>query len=119
MLGPRSRPRWPASLGRGEIVGVAPVVNPIPARVPAEADQHDGGWVPFPGAPAADGTWFALQVAGNSMTFAGHPRRRTAIVRRQRAARSGNIVAATVEGGTTLKRYLLEGRSESNDAWFT
>ena len=33
----------------------------------------------------------------------------TAIVRRQETARSGQIVAATVEGETTLKRYLVEG----------
>ena len=58
---------------------------------------------------AKGGSCFALQVAGDSMTLAGIFDGDTAIVRRQETARSGNIVAVSVEGETTLKRYLVEG----------
>ena len=96
-------------LGLDELVAAAPIVGRIVAGVPTEADQHEDGWVPFPAAWAAGGSCFALQVAGDSMMLAGILDGDTAIVRRQETARSGEIVAATVEGETTLKRYATEG----------
>ena len=96
-------------LGPDEIVGVAPLMGHVAAGIPTEADEHHDGWVPFPASWAAGGSCFALQVAGDSMLNAGIFDGDTAIVRRQETARSGQIVAATVEGETTLKRYLVEG----------
>ena len=93
----------------GEEVSAAPLVGRVAAGLPDEADEHRDGWVPFPAAWAAGGSCFALQVAGDSMMLAGILDGDTAIVRRQETARSGEIVAATVEQETTLKRYLEEG----------
>ena len=98
-------------LGAEELVAVAPVVGRVAAGVPVEAEEHEDGWVPFPAAWAKGGNCFALQVAGDSMTLAGIFDGDTAIVCRQETARSGNIVAATVEGETTLKRYLVAGNT--------
>ena len=96
-------------LGSADLVAVAPIVGRVAAGIPAEAEQHDGGWAPFPAAWAGGGNCFALRVVGDSMTNAGILDGDTAIVRRQETARSGDIVAATVEGETTLKRYLVDG----------
>ena len=96
-------------LGAEDLVAVAPVVGRVAAGVPAEADQHDDGWVPFPASWAAGGSCLALRVAGDSMTRVGILDSDTAIVRRQETARSGEIVAATIEGETTLKRYVAKG----------
>ena len=97
-------------LGPDEIMGLAPVVGRVAAGIPVEADQHVDGWVPFPAKwVAGNSNCFALQVAGDSMMLAGILDGDIAIVRRQETARSRQIVAATVEGETTLKRYLVEG----------
>ena len=96
-------------LGAEEFVAVPPVVGRVVAGVPVEAEEREDGWVPFPASWADGGSCFALQVAGDSMMLAGILDGDTAIVRRQETARSGQIVAATVEGETTLKRYLAEG----------
>ena len=93
-------------LGTDEPTVVAPIVGRVAAGVPAEVNEHDGGWVSFPAAWAAGGSCFALRVSGDSMTDAGILDGDLAIVRRQETARSGEIVAATVEGETTLKRYV-------------
>jgi len=53
------------------------------------------------------GTVFALQVAGDSMQDAGIMEGDRVIVRQTSTARDGDIVVATLDGETTIKRLRL------------
>ena len=87
----------------------APLVGNIAAGVPEVAEQHhDGDWVTFPAAWSRGAACFAVRVVGDSMIRAGILEGDFAIVRRQETAVDGDIVAATVDCETTLKRFAVE-----------
>ena len=87
----------------------APIVGRITAGRPVLAEEYDDGLLPFPAEWCGSGGCFALRVAGDSMEGAGILEGDHVIVRQQRTADSGEIVAATLNGETTLKRLVVEG----------
>ena len=86
----------------------APIVGRITAGLPVLVDEYRHGSLPFPTEWSGSGNCFALRVAGDSMQDAGILEGDHVIVRQQEVADSGQIVAATVDGETTLKRVLRE-----------
>ena len=54
------------------------------------------------------GEFFVLRAAGDSMVDAGIDHGDLVIVRKQEEANTGDIVAALVDGGSTLKRLLYD-----------
>lgn len=87
----------------------AAIVGRIAAGRPVLADEHHDGWLSFPAEWLGSGSCFALRVTGDSMKDAGILEGDHVIVRQQETADSGEIVAATLNGETTLKRLVKEG----------
>jgi repressor LexA len=81
-----------------------PVVGHVVAGSPVPAEEVVEGDVPVPSAWMACSTAFALRVHGDSMVGAGIADGDLVVVRRQRTAKDGDIVAATIGAETTLKR---------------
>lgn len=94
---------------RGALVNI-PLLGMIPAGMPADQMQEAGQSIAVDagtlGLSRAAGT-FALKVRGDSMIDAGILDRDTVILE-LREPRHGDIVAALIDGETTLKRYLLQ-----------
>jgi len=86
-----------------------PIVGSIVAGMPIEAEQENGKYVRITpdmlgghrGQPL-----FALQVWGDSMVDA-HILEGDMVVLEQRPPHDGDIVAALIDGESTLKRFLL------------
>ena len=89
--------------------GVSPIVGRIVAGVPVGAEAMEEGHITYPIEWSGGASCFALQVYGDSMVNAGILEGDHVVVRPQKTARSGEIVAATVDGETTLKRLVKEG----------
>lgn len=87
----------------------APLVGQIVAGTPVMADEHCDGLLPFPTEWSGGAKCFALRVIGDSMVDAGIFDGDHVIVRQQNTANNGDIVAATIDSETTLKRYVSEG----------
>jgi repressor LexA len=98
----------PSMLNREDLVEI-PIYGQIAAGMPDAAEQTPDGVVSLgasalgvkPGAGA-----FALRVRGDSMIGAHIVDGDTAVVER-REPKPGDIVAALIDGETTLKRYLV------------
>jgi repressor LexA len=71
--------------------------------VPAE--EHVDGYLPVPAEWTTAGNHFAVRVDGTSMEGAGILDGDIAIARQQAVATPGDVVVATVDGKTTLKRF--------------
>jgi repressor LexA len=88
-----------------------PLLGRVAAGSPLLSEEHIEGYLDI---PAALGTGragtFALRVQGDSMADAGILDGDTVVVRKQDAARSGDIVVALVGGEATVKRLRLEAR---------
>ena len=86
-----------------------PVFESIVAGVPMEAqtDIIDRVAVNSPNPEQ----YFGVRVSGDSMVDAGITDGCTAIIRSQSNADSGQIVAACINGETTLKKYTLVGNT--------
>jgi repressor LexA len=93
--------------------GPPPVLVPLLGRVPAgsldAAVEDREGYVPVQ-SRRGRGELFALRVRGESMTGAGILPGDVVIVRRQRAASSGEVVVALVGDEATVKRLRMHGR---------
>jgi repressor LexA len=89
--------------------GSVPLVGRVSAGLPVLAEQNLEGRIAVPGEWLDRGSHFALQVCGESMVGAGILDGDHVIVRQEAAAEDGDIVAATVEGETTLKRLRRRG----------
>lgn len=98
---------------RGEPFAVSrvPVVGRIAAGVPVLSEENIEARIPVPEEWTARGTYFALRVKGDSMIGAGIFEGDHVVVRQQTDAVDGDIVVATVDGETTLKRLRHEGPS--------
>ncbi len=94
-------------------VGVArvPIIGRVSAGNPVVAEENVEGRVPVPADWASDGVYFALCVVGDSMVNAGILEGDHVIVRQQSAADDGEIVVATIDGETTVKRFARRGTS--------
>lgn len=87
-----------------------PIAGRIAAGVPALAEENIEGRLPIPVEWTRSGDFFALRVTGDSMKGAGILEGDHVIVRKGAGATAGEIVAATVDGETTLKRLVRRGK---------
>jgi repressor LexA len=88
-----------------------PLLGHIVAGLPVPAEELVEGQVPVPAEWVGSGSAFALRVHGQSMVGAGIQDGDVVVVRKQSTAKDGDVVAATVDGETTLKRlYRRSGR---------
>jgi repressor LexA len=99
---------FPEDLDRGDIVDV-PIYGTIAAGMSQDAEPEQEGSVAVDvsalGIPRHART-FALKVRGNSMIDA-HICSGDTVILEFREPRKGDIVAALIDGETTLKRYLV------------
>lgn len=99
---------FPEDLDRAEIVDI-PVFGTIPAGMPSDAAQQAEGCISVDintlGIPRASKS-FALKVRGDSMIEA-HICSGDLVILEIKEPREKDIVAALIDGETTLKRYLI------------
>ena len=99
---------FPDDLNRGEILDV-PLYGCIPAGMPSDSQEEAESCISIDvstlGVPRGART-FALRVRGDSMINA-HICDGDTVIMEFRQPRSGDIVAALIDGETTLKRYLV------------
>ncbi len=100
---------FPEELDRGEIVDI-PVYGTIAAGMAQDVEQERQGCISIDiaslGLPRSAKT-FALKVRGDSMIDA-HICSGDTVILEFREPRKGDIVAALIDGETTLKRYLID-----------
>lgn len=100
---------FPEDLDRGEIADI-PIYGSIAAGMAQDAEPERQGCISIDisalGIPRHSRT-FALKVRGNSMINA-HICNGDTVILEFREPRKGDIVAALIDGETTLKRYLVE-----------
>ena len=100
---------FPNELDRGEICDI-PIYGSIAAGMAEDVDSEKEGCISVDisalGIPRHART-FALKVRGDSMIDA-HICDGDTVILEFREPRKGDIVAALIDGGTTLKRYLVE-----------
>jgi repressor LexA len=82
-----------------------PLVGQIAAGVPITADQQVEELVPLPRQLVGDGQLFMLRVVGDSMIDAAICDRDFVVIRQQREAENGDIVAAMLDGEATVKVF--------------
>ncbi|MFA5605644.1 MAG: transcriptional repressor LexA [Leucobacter sp.] len=82
-----------------------PLVGQIAAGVPITADQQVEQVVPLPRSLVGDGQLFMLKVVGDSMIDAAICDGDFVVVRQQRDAENGDIVAAMLDGEATVKVF--------------
>ena len=88
---------------RTDQVGV-PIAGVIPCGTPEEQVEDVEEYVFMPRALLGSGDFFILRADGDSMVDAGIDSGDLVVIRRQLEASPGQIVAALVDGGSTLKR---------------
>jgi SOS regulatory protein LexA len=86
-----------------------PLLGRVVAGVPVTSEENVERRIPVPAEWTRHGTYFALRVAGDSMRDAGILAGDQVIIRKQSTASDGDLVVATLEGETTLKRLQLRG----------
>lgn len=100
---------FPDELDRGEIIDI-PVFGSIAAGMSQDVEQERQGCISIDiaalGIPRHART-FALKVRGDSMIDA-HICSGDTVILEFREPRKGDIVAALIDGETTLKRYIVE-----------
>jgi repressor LexA len=88
-----------------EEAAYVPLVGQIAAGVPITAEQQVEEIVPLPRQLVGDGQLFMLRVVGDSMIDAAICDRDFVVVRQQREAENGDIVAAMLDGEATVKVF--------------
>lgn len=94
--------------GLGQRCYYAPLVGKITAGHPILAEENREGYFPLPPDIAPGGSCFVLQVQGDSMTGAGIVDGDFVVIRQQKTAENGEIVAALMGEEATIKRFFLE-----------
>ena len=84
---------------------VVPVVGRIAAGIPITAEQQVDDYFPLPRQIVGGGELFLLQVVGDSMIDAAICDGDWVVVRQQRNASNGEIVAAMLDGEATVKVF--------------
>lgn len=88
----------------------APIIGSIPAGYPVLAFEDIEGYADIP--YSDEENYFFLRVNGESMKNAGIHTEDLVLIRRQKCADDGQVVAARVNGDeATLKRYKRQGNS--------
>ena len=97
---------------RGESLAVprVPIVGRVAAGSPVLAEENIEGHLPVPAEWIGAGIHFALRVHGDSMIDAGIREGDYVVVRQQDTAEDGEIVVATLDTETTLKRLDRHGK---------
>lgn len=90
---------------QAEEAAYVPLVGQIAAGVPITADQQVEELVPLPRSLVGDGQLFMLKVVGESMIDAAICDGDFVVVRQQREAENGDIVAAMLDGEATVKVF--------------
>lgn len=90
-----------------EQVGI-PIAGSIPCGTPEEEFENIEEYISLPRAVVGDGEFFILRANGDSMVDAGIDSGDMVVVRKQLEASPGQIVAALVDGGSTLKRLCYD-----------
>jgi repressor LexA len=85
-----------------------PLVGQVAAGQPVLADENIEDYVPVPEIAGGEQGEFLLRVKGDSMKDAGILDGDHVVVRRQKAARNGEIVVALVGEEATVKRFYRE-----------
>jgi repressor LexA len=86
-----------------------PILGVVAAGRPILAEENWDGTVPVHNSfLKKNKQYFALRVEGDSMKNAGILDRDMAVLQKQSTARDGDIVAAAVDEGFTLKRFFRE-----------
>jgi repressor LexA len=85
-----------------------PVVGQVAAGQPVLAEENIEDYVPVPEIAGGEQGEFLLRVKGDSMRDAGILDGDHVVVRRQEAARNGEIVVALVGEEATVKRFFKE-----------
>ena len=96
---------------RTDQVGV-PIAGVIPCGTPEEQVEDVEEYVFLPRALLGPGDFFMLRADGDSMVDAGIDSGDLVVIRRQLDALPGQIVAALVDGGSTLKRLDYDSEAE-------
>ncbi len=94
----------PQQAQAGDSVPV-PVVGDIAAGTPILAEEHTDDVLSLPRELVGRGTVFGLRVRGDSMIDAAICDGDIVVVRQEREAHSGEIVAAMIDGEATVKVY--------------
>lgn len=95
----------PETALRPEEATYVPLVGQIAAGVPITADQQVEEIVPLPRQLVGEGQLFMLKVVGESMIDAAICDGDFVVVRQQREAENGDIVAAMLDGEATVKVF--------------
>ncbi len=90
---------------QAEETALVPLVGRIAAGVPITAEQQVEELMPLPKALVGDGQLFMLKVYGDSMIDAAICDGDFVVVRQQRDAENGDIVAAMLDGEATVKVF--------------
>jgi repressor LexA len=85
-----------------------PLVGQVAAGQPVLADENIEDYVPVPEIAGGEQGEFLLRVKGDSMKDAGILDGDHVVVRRQKAARNGEIVVALLGEEATVKRFYKE-----------
>lgn len=86
-----------------------PLVGSIAAGVPITADQQVEETLPLPESLVGKGDLFMLKVKGESMIDAAICDGDYVVVRQQKDAQNGDIVAAMIDGEATVKTFSRKG----------
>jgi repressor LexA len=90
-------------------VTTVPIVGHIAAGVPVTAEENLQGRIGVPSEWVRAGVHFAVRVVGESMVGAGISEGDVVLVRKQETGEEGEVVVATLDGETTLKRLRKGG----------
>ncbi|MBN1699232.1 MAG: transcriptional repressor LexA [Spirochaetales bacterium] len=85
-----------------------PLLGNVAAGKPLFAEENLEGTVEVPNAFVGNGTFFALNIKGDSMKDAGILDGDIAIIRHQNTAENGEIIVAMLDDSVTLKRVYQE-----------
>ena len=86
-----------------------PLVGSIAAGVPITADQQIEETLPLPESLVGKGDLFMLKVKGESMINAAICDGDFVVIRQQKDANNGDIVAAMIDGEATVKTFSRKG----------
>ncbi len=95
------------NLAAEEVLSI-PRLGVVAAGIPILSEENCDGYITIPSSMLRPGTYFALDVRGESMINAGILDGDTAIIRQQVVAQNGDLVVAMIDEAVTLKRFVKE-----------
>lgn len=93
-----------------ENTNIVPLAGHIAAGNPITAEQHIEEYLPLPTSITGKGELFALKVRGDSMIEAAICDGDLVVIRAQKEAANGEIVAAMIDGEATVKVLSIKDR---------